>query len=69
MKKKIKLFSKANPVTGGYNVAVKSDWGNIILYKYLSEKEKEIYLKEFGEKMITETEFFAWWEGLLHNKK
>ena len=60
MNENIKLFEESR-ILGGYSLAVKDDWGPKIKRRHITEREKELYLKEFGEKMITDDEFFDWW--------
>jgi hypothetical protein len=63
----IQLFEE-NRMLRGYSVHVLDDWGAKIKKRFITEKEKQQYIEEFGEKMITDTEFFEWW-CKIHNLK
>jgi len=32
--------------------------------RFITPKEKELYIKEFGHKRITDSEFFDWWSKI-----
>ena len=64
MKNKIKIIEE-NRLLGGYSLAVRDDWSFKIKRVHINEKEKEEYIKTFGEdKMITYEEFFEWWSRI-----
>ncbi len=46
---------------GGYSLAVRDDWVYKIKRVHITEKEKELYIEKFGEKIVTYSEFFDWW--------
>lgn len=58
---KIQTFEE-NKVLGGYSLAVRDDWSYKIKRIHITEKEKEEYEKEFGEKILTYSEFMEWWQ-------
>jgi hypothetical protein len=60
MEGKINLFEESQ-MLGGYSLAVRDDWVFKIKRVHITTREKELYLKEFGEKIITYGEFFDWW--------
>ena len=55
----IQLFEKSR-LMGGYSVAVLDDWGQKVRRRFITASEKELYIEEFGEKMIKDSEFFNW---------
>lgn len=58
---KIKLFEE-NKVLGGYSLAVRDDWSFKIKRVHVTEDEKNAYIEQFGEEVLTYSEFFNWWE-------
>lgn len=60
MEQKIKLFEES-PLIGGYSIAVRDNWVYKIKRVHITEREKDLFLKEFGEKIITYDEFYDWW--------
>lgn len=62
------IFFKPNHnILGGYYIPVMNDWNYHIINKHISEKEKEIYMQQFGEKTLTEDQFFKWWKNIRNN--
>ena len=59
MNSRIKLFEES-PILKGYIVAVRDDWTYKIKRIFLNKKQKEAYLKHFGEKIVTMEKFFEW---------
>lgn len=57
---KLNIFVK-NDIIGGYSIAVRDNWGFKILRRHISDREKELYIQEFGETLIKDDEFFTWW--------
>ncbi len=45
----------------GWNVKVLDDWGSKIKKRFITDAEKELFIAEFGEKIIRESEFMEWW--------
>ncbi len=64
MNKEIKLFTKANPLLGGVNLALREDWGFKIRRVHITDRERDLYLKTFGEIIISQSEFFEWWKSI-----
>lgn len=60
MESKTPLFRK-NRILGGYSLAVRDDWNFHIRTTHISEEDKEKYLNDFGEKIISYKEFYDWW--------
>lgn len=60
MEQEIKLFEES-PLLGGYALAVRDNWVYKIKRVHVTEKEKDLYIEEFGEKIITYDDFFDWW--------
>jgi hypothetical protein len=65
-KEDINVFEE-NRKLGGYNVLVMDDWGFKIKKRHIKEEQKEQYIKTFGHKIITDTEFFNWWKKINNN--
>lgn len=57
------FFTPAKNVLGGYYIPVRNDWNLKIMYRHISEKEKELYEQQFGEEVLTDTEFYKWWKA------
>lgn len=57
---KLVLFRK-NDLLGGFSLAVRDNWGYKTLRRHITEREKELYEKKFGNKLLTDDEFFDWW--------
>ncbi len=57
---KLVLFKK-NDLLGGYSLAVRDNWGYKTLRRHITDREKELYEKKFGNKLLTDDEFFEWW--------
>jgi len=57
---KVKTFIK-NKLIGGWSLAVRDDWSFKIKRVNITDKEKELYEKEFGEDILTYSDFFNWW--------
>jgi len=47
-KKKLVIF-KPNDLLGGYSLAVRDNWGFKILRRHITEEEKKLFEKKFGE--------------------
>jgi hypothetical protein len=60
MDSKIILFEES-PMLGGYSLAVRDDWVYKIKRVHITEKEKVLYEKRFGDAIITYSEFYEWW--------
>lgn len=60
------FFKPAHNVLGGYYIPVINDWNYHIKKQHITEKEKEIYQQEVGEKMLTEDQYFSWWRKNQH---
>ena len=60
MEDSVKVFEES-PMIGEYALAVRDDWSYKIKRVNVNEQEKEAYLKEFGENIITFDTFFNWW--------
>ncbi len=50
---------------GGYSLAIRDDWSFKIKRININEKEKVAYEKKYGNKIITYTEFFDWWQNFI----
>ena len=57
---KTRLLEKSK-LRNGYSVAVKDNLGQKIFRRHISNEEAEQYIKEFGRKMISDSEFFTWY--------
>lgn len=65
---KIQTFEE-NKVLGGYSLAVRDDWSYKIKRVHIDEDEKVAYEKEFGDKILSYSEFFDWWQKFYESKK
>lgn len=48
----------------GYNINVVDDWGQKIKKRFVTEKELQLYLSEFGKKIVSDSEFYAWYSQI-----
>ncbi|MBQ5451494.1 MAG: hypothetical protein IIU03_10060 [Bacteroidales bacterium] len=60
MNESVKIFEES-PMIGGYALAVRDDWSYKIKRVNVTEEEKDAYIKEFGENIVTFDVFFNWW--------
>jgi len=67
MGQKIKVIER-NRIIGGYSLSVRDNWVYKIKKVHLNEYEKDKYLEDFGEQIITYDDFFEWYK-VLKNKK
>ena len=63
---KIRLFEKSK-LKNGYSIAVRDDFGSKIIRRHIQEEHKQLYIKEFDNKIISDSNFFEWW-GKVNNK-
>lgn len=63
------LTFEENKVLGGYSLAVRDDWSYKIKRVHITEDEKDAYEQTFGDKILSYTEFFDWWQKFYENKK
>ena len=63
MSEKLKII-EANRIIGGYSLTVRDDWVYKTKKVHLTESEKDKYLEQFGETIITFNEFFEWYKQL-----
>lgn len=61
------FFKQNHNILGGYYIPVRNNWNYKLKNKHLTEKEKEIYERDFGEEIISEDEYFNWWKKLHAN--
>ncbi len=57
---RVEVF-KRNKLIGGWSLAVRDDWSFKIKRVNITDEEKELYEKEFGEEILTYSDFFDWW--------
>lgn len=57
------FFKPAHNMLGGYYIPVKNNWNYHIIKRHISEKEKELYQKQFGENILTDDQYFSWWKN------
>ncbi len=55
------IIFEPNRRLNGWTLKVMEDWGGKIKKRFITNREKALYLEEFGEKLITDNEFFDWW--------
>lgn len=58
-----------NRILGGYSLSVRDNWVYKIKKVHINEYEKEKYLEDFGEKIITFDEFFEWYKKIKEVQK
>lgn len=58
------FFKPAKNVLGGYYVPVRNDWNYFIKYRHVTEKERELYEREFDHKILMDKEFLEWYETI-----
>lgn len=58
------FFKPTHNQLAGYYIPVRNDWNYQIMKRHISEKEKEAYKQEFGEKILSDNDFFKWWRKL-----
>ena len=68
MSQHIKVIDR-NRILGGYSLSVRDNWVYKIKKVHLTEKEKDKYLEDFGEQIITYDEFFEWYKKLKESQK
>jgi len=68
LKSRIELF-KENSALGGYSVAVRDDWSFKIKRLHIIETERMAYEKQFGTRIILESEFMYWWTNYRKDEK
>ena len=57
---KVQTFIE-NKIIGGYSLAVRDDWSFKIKRVNITEEEKQAYQKEFGDEILTYSDFLNWW--------
>ncbi len=65
---RVEVFKK-NKLIGGWSLAVRDDWSFKIKRVNITDEEKELYEKEFGEEILTYSDFFNWWQKIQKNEK
>jgi predicted RNA-binding protein with RPS1 domain len=68
MSLQVKVIDR-NRILGGYSLSVRDNWVYKIKKVHLNETEKDKYLEDFGEKIITFDEFFEWYKKLKESLK
>jgi hypothetical protein len=63
MSNQIKIFER-NTIIGGYSLSVRDNWVYKIKKVHLSETEKNKYIEEFGETIISYDDFFEWYKKI-----
>jgi hypothetical protein len=53
----------------GRYIPVRNSWNYHLDNKYLTEKEKELYEKKFGQQIVFDTEFKNWYLSISKNKQ
>ncbi len=48
----------------GYFIPVRNSWNYHLDSKYLTQEEKELYEKKFGQEIISDLEFDKWYIAL-----
>lgn len=67
MEKARKIFTEC-PVLGGFTLTVRDDWSYKLKQVSVTNEEKDAYLSEIGNEIITYGEFFEWWRNFIKKK-
>lgn len=65
---KIVLY-KRSKLLGGYALAVRDPWSYHIKRVHVTDEELNMYIRKFGEQIISEDEFVKWWCEIHSIKK
>ncbi len=65
---RVQTFVK-NKLIGGWSLAVRDDWSLKIKRVNITDEEKELYEKEFGDEILTYSDFFEWWLKIRNIKQ
>ncbi len=68
MAHKVKVIER-NRIIGGYSLSVRDNWVYKIKKVHLNENEKDKFLEDFGETIITYDDFFEWYKELKEKQK
>ena len=68
MAQHVKVIDR-NRILGGYSLSVRDNWVYKIKKVHINEAEKDKYLEDFGERIITFDEFFEWYKKLKKSSK
>ncbi len=68
MSQQVKIIDR-NRILGGYSLSVRDNWVYKIKKVHINEAEKNKYLEDFGEKIITFDEFYEWYKKLKETQK
>lgn len=60
LKSRIETF-RENPLLGGFSIAVRDNWSFKIKRIHIGTAEKEVYEKQYGDKILLEKDFMEWW--------
>lgn len=60
MSAKETFFRPNKNILGGYYIPVRNNWNYHIIWRLISEKQKELYENDFGEEIITDDDFYNW---------
>jgi hypothetical protein len=58
------FFQPAQNILGGYYIKVRNVWNYYFKLRHLTEKQKELYEKEFDHKILMDHEFLDWYERI-----
>lgn len=58
------FFKPAHNILDGFYIPVRNDWNYQIVKRHLTSKEKKLYEQQFGEKIISDEEFYNWWKSI-----
>ena len=61
------FFKQNHNLLGGYYIKVRNNWNYKLIKRHLSEKEKELYEKEFGEEIISDDDFYRWYKKIHYS--
>jgi len=58
------FFKPTHNILEGYYIPVRNNWNYKIMRRHITREEKELYEKQFGEKILTDDEYFKWWKNI-----
>jgi len=67
MAAKESFFKQNHNLLGGYYIPVRNNWNYKLIKRHLSDKEKELYEKEFGEEIISDDDFYQWYKKIHYS--
>ncbi len=60
------FFQPARNILGGYYIWVRNDWSYNLKKRHLTEKQKELYERDFDHQIILDRKFLEWLEKIFN---